>query len=55
MSTPDLSTIFWMGLLVLIVGAIVAFYAWAIVNRTRALHRAMIALRDRIDGSNDPR
>jgi len=54
MTTPDLSTLLWLGLLVLIVVAIFAFYAWELIRRTRALHRAMIALRDRIDGSSDP-
>lgn len=49
------STVLWMGLLALIVAAVFGFYGWALFSRTRAFHRAMLALRDRIDRSNDLR
>lgn len=55
MSESFFSTALWMGLLALIVAAVFGFYAWEIVRRSRALHRAMLALRDRIDRSNDLR
>lgn len=55
MSEDLFSTIFWLGLLALIVVAVFGFYGWALFYRSRALHRAMLALRDRIDRSNDLR
>lgn len=55
MSEDFFSIALWMGLLALIVAAVFGFYGWALLGRTRAFHRAMLALRDRIDRSNDLR
>lgn len=55
MSEDFFSTVLWLGLLALIAIAVFGFYAWALLSRTRAFHRAMLALRDRIDRSNDLR
>lgn len=44
----------WLVLLAVIVAAVAGFYLWALVSRGCKLHRAMLRLRDRIDGSRSP-
>ena len=44
-------TLSYMVLLVLLVGGIVAYIAWQLVREAKEVWRALIALRDRIDGT----
>jgi hypothetical protein len=43
--------ILWLGLLAMIIGAILAFYALRLRHEGRALLKALRALRDRLDGT----
>ncbi|MGL6208741.1 MAG: hypothetical protein ACRC14_02785 [Paracoccaceae bacterium] len=44
-------TVVYMGVLVLLVGGTAAYFCLRLLNETRSLWRALIALRDKIDGA----
>ena len=44
-------TLSYMVLLALLVGSIVAYTGWRLVSEAKEVWRALIALRDRIDGT----